>query len=171
MTITALAALVGSLCFSVTMVRASVMDLARMKISNELVLLLLAAYAALAPLAGMGVVEISLSAAVAFALLVLMFVFFALGWIGGGDVKLAAVIALWLGADHVFAFVIYTALFGGVLTLAVLQFRSMPLPLRRFSSPWMTRLHGAGGEIPYGVALASAGLFVFTETRWIATLS
>ena len=56
------------------------------------------------------------------------FVFFARGWIGGGDAKLAAATALWLGFDHLLTYLLYASLFGGVLTLAMIRFRLMPLP-------------------------------------------
>src|SRR3954451_20310982 len=100
MTISAFAAFTASMSFAAATVWAGIMDLATMRIRNEVVLFLLGLYAALAPLAGMGVVQIGLSAAVAAGILVCMFIFFSFGWIGGGDAKLASVIALWLGADH-----------------------------------------------------------------------
>jgi Flp pilus assembly protein protease CpaA len=51
------------------------------------------------------------------------FACFAFGWIGGGDAKFAAVIALWLGLGHVLEFLVTSAVFGGVLTIAILTFR------------------------------------------------
>ena len=62
------------------------------------------------------------------AVLVVAFGFFTRGWIGGGDAKLAAATALWLGFDHLLAYLVYASLFGGALTLLLLQFRTMPLP-------------------------------------------
>ena len=82
-----------------------------MKIRNELVLFLLATYAVLAPLSGIGWIDIGSSVAIAAGVLIGMFVMFGLGWIGGGDAKLAAVIALWLGADHALA---YRSLYGAI---------------------------------------------------------
>ena len=66
--------------------------------------------------------------AAAVTVLAVTFVFFARGWIGGGDAKLAAATALWLGFDHLVAYLLYASIFGGVLTLAMIQFRLMPLP-------------------------------------------
>jgi prepilin peptidase CpaA len=171
MTISAVAALTASLCFAAATVWAGLMDLATMKIRNELVLFLLGIYAALAPLAGFGAVQIGLSAAVALSVLAGMFIFFALGWIGGGDAKLSAVVALWIGAEHALPYVVYTALFGGVLTLALLQFRSISLPssVRRIS--WVAQLHARDSGVPYGIAIASAALFVFPNTSWMTVLS
>lgn len=171
MTISMAAALSATACFAATTLWAALIDLTTMKIRNDLVLFLLAVYAALAPLAGFGVAEIGMSAAMASGILVFMFIFFAMGWIGGGDAKLAAVIALWLGADHAPWFMLYTALFGGVITLALLQFRTIDLPSTCRRLPWVMKLHQSGVGVPYGVAIALAGLLTFAETRWIAALS
>ena len=138
---------------------AAVADLVTMKIRNELVLFLLASYAVLAPLSGIGWVDIGWSIAVAAGVLLGMFVLFGFGWIGGGDAKLAAVIALWLGADQRSAYVLYTALFGGILTIALLQFRLMVLPAQCLTVPWIMRLHAPETGVPYGVAIAIGGAF------------
>lgn len=171
MTISVMAAFSASLCFAGATLWAAATDLTTMKIRNEVVLFLLAAYGALAPLVGFGAIEIGLSAAVAFGILACMFIFFAFGWIGGGDAKLAAVVALWLGADHAPFFMLYTALFGGVVTIAFLQFRMMDLPVTCQRLPWIVKLHQSSVGVPYGIAIASAGLFTFSKTPWIAALS
>jgi prepilin peptidase CpaA len=171
MTIAAAAAFAATLCFAGTTVWAGMMDLMTMKIRNDLVLFLLAIYAALAPLAGFGAVQMGASAAAAFAVLACMFVFFSLGWIGGGDAKLAAVVALWLGAEHVLAYVLSTAICGGLLTLLLLQFRSMALPASCLRVPWIAQLHQSGAGVPYGIAIASGALFIFPSTPWMTNLS
>lgn len=171
MTISAAAALAANLCFVGATVWAGMKDLTTMKIRNDLVLFLLAIYAALAPLAGFGAVEIGMSAAVALGILICMFIFFGLGWVGGGDAKLAAVIALWLGADHALPYVLYTAVFGGALTIILLQFRAFPLPASCYRVPWIAQLHAPNTGVPYGVAIASAALFVFPSTPWMTMLT
>ena len=52
------------------------------------------------------------------------FGFFSQGWIGGGDAKLAAATALWFGFDFLLDYLVYASLFGGVLTLVLIQFRT-----------------------------------------------
>jgi prepilin peptidase CpaA len=158
------------LIFSYAMVYAALTDLTTMTIRNRLVLVLLAAYAVLAPLAGFTPQEIGLSAAIAAGTLVVGFLFFARGWIGGGDAKLAAATVLWFGTDHTPAYLVYTALFGGAFTLLILWFRVRILPAWLHSSPWIARLHEHGSDVPYGVAMALAALAVFPETRWMTTL-
>lgn len=170
MTISVLAALAAVLLFTAAMAAAALMDLTTMKIRNGLVLLLLLAYPVLAPLVGLSLSEMALSAGTGAAVLMVGFAFFALGWIGGGDAKLAAVTALWLGAEHMLAYLVYTALFGGVLTLILLQFRMVPLPAGLQARPWIARLQSAQTGVPYGVAMAAAALFVFPGTPWLAAL-
>jgi prepilin peptidase CpaA len=165
-TISAIAAQAASAGFIAAVSWAGAMDLVTMKIRNSLVLILLGLYAILAPLSGWSLTEIGLSAAVAGAVLVCTFTFFAFGWIGGGDAKLAPVVALWLGADYAPVYLICSALFGGVLTLALLQFRVIPLPAFCLNLNWVTRLHDRKTGVPYGVAIASAALFVFPSTPW-----
>jgi prepilin peptidase CpaA len=167
MSISALAALVASLGFVAAIIWAGLMDLVTMKIRNELILFLLATYAALAPLAGFGVADIAWGSAVAAGVLAASFICFAMGWIGGGDAKFAAVVALWLGADLVLPYLLYTTVFGGLLTLAILQFRSIVLPPQCISVGWINRLHAPKSGVPYGVAIASAALVVFLQTPWI----
>jgi prepilin peptidase CpaA len=170
MTIAALIAPAGMLVFTFTMVYAGLTDLTTMKIQNGLLLLFLLAYAMLAPVVGLTVPEMGWSAAVAGAVLVVAFIFFALGWIGGGDAKFAAVTALWFGLDHTAAYLIYIALLGGVFTLCLLQFRIMALPAWLPDRAWIARLHSQGTGVPYGFTMALAALIVFPHTRWMTAI-
>ncbi len=170
MMISALTAPAGMLIFGYMMAYAALTDLTTMTIRNGLVLLLVAAYAVLAPFAGFSPYEIGSSAAIAAAVLVIGFLCFARGWIGGGDAKLAAATVLWFGAEHTPAYLLYTALLGGAFTVLILQFRALVLPVRLQSRPWVARLHAEGAGVPYGVAMAVAALLVFPETRWMTSL-
>ena len=99
--------------------------------------------------------------------LAVTFVFFARGWIGGGDAKLAAATALWLGFDHLLVYLLYASIFGGVLTLAMIRFRLMPLPQALAEQEWVKRLHRLDGGVPYGIALAAAALLIYPDTTWM----
>ena len=63
------------------------------------------------------------------AVLVIAFGCFAMGWVGGGDAKVAAAAALWFGFAHLMNYLLYASLFGGALTLLLLQFRQWQLPV------------------------------------------
>jgi len=154
------------------MVYAALIDLLTRKIRNSLVLLFLLAYAVLAPLVGFGAYEIVTSIFVAFAVLLLAFALFALGLLGGGDAKLAAVTALWLGLEYTIAYVIHAVLLGGLLALLLTQFRVLVpvLPPFMHNIPWIARLHARDCGVPYGIALAAAALIVFPHTSWMTVI-
>lgn len=86
------------------------------------------------------------------ALLVFAFFFgaFALGQMGGGDVKMLGAIALWFPFAPLLRLLMVMAIIGGILTIAVLIERRM----RKLTGPV---------EIPYGVAIAIAGLLAVRE--------
>jgi prepilin peptidase CpaA len=169
-TMSALAAAAGLLLFVFAMLSAAVTDLTTYKIKNNLILMLLFAYFAFAPIAGITGQEIGRSIAVAGVILLLTFALFAAGWIGGGDAKLATVSALWLGADNVVAYVLFLSLIGGVLAGIVYFCRKWPLPQRLANTAWIARLR-ARAELPYGVAITLAGLCVLPSTPWMADIT
>jgi prepilin peptidase CpaA len=165
-----LAAATAMSMFAFTMVHAGITDLTSYKIRNALMLAFLLSYAVLAPFSGFTISEIGWSTAVAAVVLLFAFTFFAFGWIGGGDAKLATLTALWFGTDHTLAYLVYTTLLGGALTFFVLQFRGLPLPAFLQKSPWIGRLHSHRSGVPYGVAMAAAGIVVFPQTRWMVSV-
>ena len=170
MTISQMAAWTALAFFPAVMIFAALMDFMTMKIRNRLVIVVALAYAVLAPLAGFGLEDMALSLAIAAGVFLAGFVLFSMGWIGGGDAKLAAATVLWLGPDHMLAYFLYTALLGGVLTLAVLGFRGMKLPARWRGVEWLARLHAPQSGVPYGAAMAPAALLVFPHTPWTAAI-
>ena len=93
------------------------------------------------------------------------FALFALGTIGGGDAKLFAAIALWLGFANLLDFTLAASLFGGGLAIAILGLRHLPLPAPFSAQSWLVRLHDEKSGIPYGVALAAGALVVLPGTE------
>jgi prepilin peptidase CpaA len=155
------------LLFPALMAFAASSDLLTMTISNRLSLALTGGFFVLAFITGMSLHAFGMHLAAAAAVLVVAFVFFSRGWIGGGDAKLAAATALWLGFDHLLDYMLYASLFGGALTLIILQFRKLPLPAVLSRQAWILRLHETGGGVPYGIALAAAALTVYPKTGWM----
>lgn len=146
---------------------AAASDLLTMTISNRVSLLLLAGFVVLAAFSGMPIQSVALHAGAGLTVLVLAFGCFAMGWIGGGDAKIAAATALWFGFDHMLNYLLYASLFGGALTLMLLEFRQWPLPAMLGSQQWLQRLHERHGGIPYGIALAMGALMIYPETEWM----
>ena len=75
---------------------------------------------------------------------------FAIGAMGGGDVKLIGALALWLPWQAVLGLLVIMSLAGGALTIAMLIRKRL------------TRSEGVL-EIPYGVAIAFGGLWLISE--------
>ena len=134
-----------------TLVVAAVIDVRTFTISNRLnlaVALCAPLYwlsIAMAPWPGMAV---QLAAgAIVFGLLAGAFY---AGMMGGGDVKLAAALALWFSPVSTIKFLVVMSLAGGILTLGVLA--------------WHRARKGNGRpQIPYGVAIAFGGLAILAQ--------
>ncbi len=153
--------------FPALMAFAAASDLLTMTISNRVSLLLTAGFLALAVLSGMGFYDILSHLGAGGTVLALAFGCFAMGWVGGGDAKVAAAAALWFGFGDLLNYLVYASLFGGVLTLALLQFRQWPLPYAFAGQAWVLKLHAKDSGIPYGIALAIGALMIYPETEWI----
>ena len=95
--------------------------------------------------------DVATHLAIGLAAFVVLAGLFAIRAMGGGDVKLLSALALWLPLDRFFMVLILMALIGGMLTIVV--------------ACWH-RIAKAPGkvQIPYGVAIASAGLWVLATT-------
>ena len=155
------------LLFPALMAFAASSDLLTMTISNRLSLALAGGFFLLMIVTGMSLHAAGMHVAAATVVLVVAFLFFTQGWIGGGDAKLAAATALWFGFDYLLDYLIYASLFGGALTLAIIQFRKIPLPAMLARQGWILRLHETDAGIPYGIALAAAALAVYPKTGWM----
>jgi prepilin peptidase CpaA len=158
---------VSLLLFPALMAFAASSDLLTMTISNRVTLALFAGFFVLAFVSGMSQQQLLSHIGAGFAVLSVTFVFFARGWIGGGDAKLAAVTALWFGFDQLLEYALYASLLGGVLTLAMIRFRLLPLPQILARQEWLKRLHQLDAGVPYGIALAAAALLIYPETQWM----
>lgn len=157
----------GLLLFPALMTAAAISDMLTMTISNKLSLLLVACFFVFALFLGMPAGQIGMHILAALVILLAGFVCFAFGWVGGGDAKLAAATALWLGWNQIVEYILLTSILGGGLTLALLALRALPLPVSLARQSWMQRLREPRGGIPYGIALAMAGLFVYPHTVWM----
>jgi len=157
--------------FPAAMIYAAASDLITMTISNRLSIALFAGFFVVAALIGMPFSDIGKHLAASAVVLVFAFGFFARGWIGGGDAKLAAATALWIGFSHLMDYLLVAAILGGALTLLILQARKWPLPHLLARQPWIARLHAMETGIPYGIALAAAGLIVYPDTVFMHGIS
>jgi prepilin peptidase CpaA len=157
--------------FPVAMAFAAISDLLTMSISNRLTSALALGFFGMAVLIGMPLADVGFHVLASVIVLTICFGFFAFGWIGGGDAKLAAATTLWLGFAHLPKYLFLAAIIGGALTLILISLRARPLPLSLIGIRWVERLHSANSGIPYGIALAAAGLAVYPQTLFMLTLA
>lgn len=133
---------------------AGLSDLVRYEIPNTVCLALVAGFALVAP--SLPLAAVAWHVACGIAILAATAVFFAFRLIGGGDAKLLAATALWVGWHYLTTFILVTAIAGGVLGLVLLALRRFapePPPGR-----WYGRLLARGEGVPYGMAIAVSGL-------------
>jgi prepilin peptidase CpaA len=155
------------LLFPALMAFAAASDLFTMTISNRVSLALAAGFLLLAASTGMAPSEILSHVGAGALVLVVAFFCFTMGWVGGGDAKIVAAAALWFGFAHLMEYLLYASVFGGALTVLLMQFRQWPLPAMLTSQAWLLRLHARESGIPYGIALAIGALMIYPETDWV----
>jgi prepilin peptidase CpaA len=157
--------------FPVAMAFAAAFDLFTMTIPNRISLFLVAAFVVVAPLMGLSPTLIIDHIATGLIVLVAGFVMFSRGYIGGGDAKLIAAAALWLGFGGLLNFLVLVGVLGGALSMLILLFRiSVPSEWVK-GSEWLARLHLKGGGVPYGLAITGAALICYPKTVWVTMLA
>lgn len=150
--------------FPIAMAYAAVMDVFTLTIPNRVSLALIAGFLACAILGGMAWQDILKHLAVGTAALIAAIFLFSQGWIGGGDAKLLSAATLWFGVNHAVDYLFMVAMFGGALSLLFIAYRNLVPSVLVAGQAWAERLHDKKSGIPYGVALAAAGLWVYPNS-------
>ncbi|HEY2707478.1 MAG TPA: prepilin peptidase [Caulobacteraceae bacterium] len=150
--------------FAVLVIVAALKDLSSFTIPNWISIALIVAFAPAALLVGVSLGTIGISFGVGVGVLALAVGMFALGWIGGGDAKLMAAAALWVGLRGLAPYAVYTAIAGGALAVLLVMLRSSWMrPLAEAGPRWARRLATPGESAPYGVAIAIGALAAFAH--------
>ncbi len=145
--------------FPFCMVYAAVSDMVSMTIANHVSGILLLTFAIVAPLIGMEWPVLAWHFAAGGVVLLGAFALFALGGIGGGDAKLLASTAVWMGLGHQLMFyLLVSAVLGGVLTLCILSYRNSPLAVYTSRNLFLRHFANDKAGVPYGIALGIGGL-------------
>ena len=155
---------IALIIFPVLLAYAAMSDLLTMRLPNKLTGSIFICFLVLAIAAQMPLSLIGMNLSCGLAMLVVGFGMYARGWIGGGDAKLLAAIAAWLGWSALLDFVLLTAMLGGAMSLIILQWRRWPLPAFMMGAPWLVRLHDPKEGVPYGIALAFGALHVYPHS-------
>ena len=136
---------------AILLVVAAVIDVRTFTISNALNLTV----ALLAPIYWLSIAlplwpDVAIQIAAGAGVFVLLAGAFYAGLMGGGDVKLAAALALWFSPGSTLKFLVLMSIAGGVVTLVAMALHRLR---KRTGRP----------EIPYGVAIAFGGLAILTQ--------
>lgn len=160
-----------AIVFSALVLTAALKDVTSYTIPNWISLALVAAFPLAALASGLPLTLIAQNAGIGLVALLAGMAMFALRWLGGGDAKLFAAVALWLGWPALLPFLITTALAGGGLALLLLSLRAPVIrPYVLVGPDWFTRLARPGEAAPYGVAIALGALAAFPQTLFAAGL-
>ena len=148
---------------------AAAIDVKKRRIPNKLCGALALAGIALHVPAGIDS-TISAIAALLSALLI-GFVVFSAGWLGGGDVKLIAACCAVAGLPGSVRLVIEILMAGAFLSLLAATWRGRLVPLLRSTFVFVRHgfTEGSAGTVPYGVAVA-AGSCAYTITALVPAL-
>jgi prepilin peptidase CpaA len=143
--------------YVMALVAAAASDLWCYQIPNSLSAALLASFALIAlSVPGAVVVDHLLAGVAVFGLTTLLF---AAGLCGGGDVKLLGATALWMGWSNLPDFLLLMALIGAALALSLLLARRLARSTVLVTTGARARrLFSKDAGVPYGVAIALAGL-------------
>lgn len=151
--------------FPFCMLYAAFSDLMSMTIANRVPVILTAAFFLVAPLTGMDLATIGWHAAAGLLVLVVTFGLFAFGGMGGGDAKLMASTALWMGLSlELVTYLLTASILGGVLTMAILSYRGSMFATLTDRNIFFRNFASDVKGIPYGIALGSAGLIVYPDS-------
>jgi prepilin peptidase CpaA len=146
---------------AIVLVVAAIIDIRTFTISNELN----ATVAVLAPLYWWSIglpfwPDAAIQIGVAVAVFGALAIAFYIGMMGGGDVKLAAAIALWFDPVSTVRFLVFMSLAGGLLTLVVLVLHRLK---HRSATPENGQKETEKPEVPYGVAIAIGALWILAQ--------
>ena len=151
--------------FPFCMVFAAVSDMLSMTIANRVSLILIATFAVVAPMTGMDWATYGWHFAAAGLVLSVTFSLFALGAMGGGDAKLLAATALWMGfSGELVAYLVNASIIGGLLTLLLILYRGSSLAVLTGNNVFLRHFANDKLGIPYGVALGISGLIMYPST-------
>ena len=133
-------------------------DVLTTRIPDWISLAIIVTFVLFAWLSGMSAYAIMIHGGVGILAFLIGFLLFAMGWVGGGDGKLAAAGALWFGAEKALLFIslsfIYGAILVGIIMILRIRFLSDKIKHWAWLNPWLRGQEG----LPFGLAMAASVL-------------
>ena len=158
--------------FPAIMVGIILYDFFTMIIPNGLNILLFIGFLGLALMINLPIKDIGWHLLTAFLVLAAGFAAFAFNLFGGGDAKAIAAGAVWFGwSVDTLAFILLTALLGGIFAILLVGIRSMGigdmLPAKIIDIKWIKSILIPKARMPYGVAIGVSGLYIYSPQTWL----
>jgi prepilin peptidase CpaA len=154
--------------FPVLMIIAGAGDALALRIPNWLTLTMAVLFFPMAVATGMPLGLIGQHVAIGFGLLIAGFALFSAGIFGGGDAKLLAAAGLWFGTTQTLPFIVFTALAGGLLAIAISIWSMTSMSWEIHDMPWTKRFRMLKPNVPYGYAFAVGAILAFPQSWWMA---
>ena len=154
---------IATFLFPLALLYAGARDLMSYEIPNWVSLAMIVAFLVAAFAGSFRLADIGWHLAAGAAVLAVGSILFAAKVFGGGDAKLLAACAVWIGWTGLLEFFMIVALIGGVLALIIIVFRRITLPQSWMKMSWIERLHDKDRDMPYGVAIGLGGILMVPD--------
>jgi prepilin peptidase CpaA len=159
-----------ALIFPILMIAAAVTDVRAYRIPNWLSGLTAALFFPVAMIAGFSMYDLLMHASAGLLLLVICFVLFQFGIMGGGDAKLIAAAGLWFGLSDSGYFIQVTAMCGGALALAMMVWSIFKYAVQLDLGDLIPAIRKVSPKLPYGIALAAGAIIAYPQSSWMTGL-
>lgn len=146
---------------------AALSDISRLIIPNRISIALATIFPVAALIAGAPILGVGLHLLFGFGVLAVGIVLFNFKVLGGGDVKLLAAISVWTGMTAFAPFILWTAIAGGAMALALLMARQL-IPAGTYPAVVDHLLKKQNG-IPYGVAIMIGALMAIPSLPYLSS--
>lgn len=146
---------------------AALSDVSRLIIPNRISIALATIFPVAALIAGAPILGVGLHLLFGFGVLAVGIVLFNFKVLGGGDVKLLAAISVWTGMTAFAPFILWTAIAGGAMALALLMARQL-IPAGTYPAVVDHLLKKQNG-IPYGVAIMIGALMAIPSLPYLSS--
>ncbi len=156
--------------FPIMLVAAGIGDMLTMRIPNWLTGAMVIVFFIVALIAGMPLQVMMWHVIAGLLILAIgMLLFFTIRF-GGGDAKMLAAGALWVGWQSLIPFVFYTVVCGGALAILALIWTYFQVFQSDEETGWVKSLLKKKVDVPYGVAIAGGGILAFPQTWWMQSM-
>jgi len=146
---------------------AGIFDVLTGRIPDWISIALVVVFVGLSLIVGKAWMDFGLHCAVAIAVFFAGFIAFAMGWMGGGDGRLAAAGALWFGPALTFEFLAIAFFYGAAMVGMMYVVRLCPIPAPILRQPWVERWVVGNDGLPFGLAMAAS---VLTLRSWMPSV-